>query len=70
MVGANRAFFQGFIGDDSVWADDYGWCGLACLAARDYLLAASKRPDAAAYLEVYQALRAYQKGERPTSERR
>src|SRR5215212_1649497 len=38
MVETNVSYFPTQIGGKGVWADDYGWCGISCLAARDYLL--------------------------------
>lgn len=37
MIDANGTFFDGQIGGVKVWADDYGWCGLSCLEAQNYL---------------------------------
>ncbi|HWW76730.1 MAG TPA: hypothetical protein VNZ44_15135 [Pyrinomonadaceae bacterium] len=37
MIDGNSSFFDKYIGGPSVWCDDYGWCGISCLAAYDYL---------------------------------
>lgn len=37
MIGQNAAYFRQYIGGQGVWVDDYGWCGLSCIAARNYL---------------------------------
>ncbi|NUP04535.1 MAG: hypothetical protein HOW73_00555 [Polyangiaceae bacterium] len=52
MVDANRSYFKKFIGDDKVWCDDYGWCGISCIAAGNYLLAIDDGPAAQEYFEL------------------
>lgn len=38
MIDTNSSYFDGAINNPSgVWVDDYGWCGISCLEARDYL---------------------------------
>jgi len=37
MINTNASFFRSYIGGDEVWVDDYGWCGLSCIAARNHL---------------------------------
>lgn len=37
LIDDNYRYFPSKIFDESVWADDYGWCGLACAEASDYL---------------------------------
>jgi hypothetical protein len=37
MVGQNALYFRKYIGGQGVWVDDYGWCGLSCMAARNHL---------------------------------
>ncbi|UTY60098.1 hypothetical protein [Massilia sp. erpn] len=49
LTDANAAYFRPKIGNDYVWADDYGWCGLACMAAYDYLLSIGNRQRADEY---------------------
>jgi hypothetical protein len=50
MITTNSGFFDGQIGGGGVWADDYGWCGISCLAARDYLRRIGDQNRAADYL--------------------
>ena len=38
VIQTNNQYFQPFLTNHDVWQDDYGWCGIACLAARDYIL--------------------------------
>lgn len=52
MIEANSTYFDGFIGGDTVWADDYGWCGISCLTARDYLLSIGDRAKATKYVQL------------------
>ena len=37
MIDTNSSFSDEYIGGQSAWVDDYGWCGISCLAALDYL---------------------------------
>jgi hypothetical protein len=37
VILKNKDYFDQFLTKDGVWADDYGWCGIASLAARDYI---------------------------------
>jgi len=46
---ANLKYFQRNLQQD-MWADDYGWCGIASLSARDYLLKLGDTQDADDYL--------------------
>ncbi|HEX8397458.1 MAG TPA: hypothetical protein VF644_08530 [Pyrinomonadaceae bacterium] len=50
MINTNSTFFDGVIGGEGVWSDDYGWCGISCLEARDYLLRVGDRTRANDYL--------------------
>jgi hypothetical protein len=50
MIEANSTFFDTRIGGNEVWADDYGWCGISCLAARDYLVSVRDQKRAIDYL--------------------
>jgi hypothetical protein len=50
MIAANSTFFDSQIGDEGVWADDYGWCGISCLEAHDYLLRIGDHNRAEDYL--------------------
>jgi hypothetical protein len=50
MIKDNDSYFNKFIGGTGVWADDYGWCGISCLAARDYLHSIGDEPGATRYL--------------------
>lgn len=52
MVEGNGRYFKQFIGLDWVWTDDYGWCGISCLAARDYLRSIDQEPAAEEYLDI------------------
>jgi hypothetical protein len=51
MAKTNEAYFTSYL-DKSMWADDYGWCGIASLAARDYLLSAGDPGSAESYLGI------------------
>jgi hypothetical protein len=52
IVKENESYFKTKIGKTWVWADDYGWCGISCLAAQDYLRSINQ-PDAAnSYLNL------------------
>jgi hypothetical protein len=51
MIPANQTYFTTYL-SKAMWADDYGWCGIASLTARDYLLSVGDAPAAAAYLVI------------------
>jgi len=51
MIPANQAYFNSYL-SRGMWADDYGWCGIASLTARDYLLSVGDAGSAAAYLAI------------------
>jgi len=51
MITANSKFFDSQIGGKKVWADDYGWCGISCVEARDYLLRIGDQKRADEYLQ-------------------
>ncbi|HET7065730.1 MAG TPA: hypothetical protein VFI49_15775, partial [Rudaea sp.] len=51
MIGKNGPYFDRAIGGDGVWADDYGWCGISCLAAQDYLRSIGDDSAADMYLD-------------------
>src|SRR2546421_11556914 len=51
MIPANQAYFDSYL-SRGMWADDYGWCGIASLTARDYLLSVGDAGSAAAYLAI------------------
>jgi hypothetical protein len=51
MVPENEGYFTSYL-PRGMWADDYGWCGIASLTARDYLLSVGDDRSAAAYLEI------------------
>jgi hypothetical protein len=53
MIAVNADYFGNTIGCGGVWADDYGWCGLSCMAAWDYLRAKGDS-DATLYLTLAQ----------------
>jgi len=53
MIPANQTYFTFYL-SQAMWADDYGWCGIASLTARDYLLSVGDAPGAAAYLAIAQ----------------
>lgn len=55
LIGKNAKFFQNYIGGDGVWADDYGWCGLASAEASIYLQSVGNAPDAKMYADVARA---------------
>ncbi len=52
MIQKNVVDFPTHIGDPLIWADDYGWCGISCLAARDYLLSINEEALARTYLNI------------------
>jgi len=50
MLDANLSFFkERMAAPDGIWADDYGWCGIACVEACNYLRANGDAAGAAAY---------------------
>jgi hypothetical protein len=49
IIQKNDAYFKSE-SDKSWWADDYGWWGMACLTAYNYLLRSNDRVSAATYL--------------------
>jgi Glycosyl hydrolase family 76 len=51
MIPANQPYFSFYL-TQAMWADDYGWCGIASLTAHDYLLSVGDAPTAAAYLAI------------------
>jgi hypothetical protein len=54
MIEKNGPYYHLILNDEEkrrgIWADDYGWCGIACLEAQQYLRSIYKVPDADAYL--------------------
>ncbi|HEX7313734.1 MAG TPA: glycoside hydrolase family 76 protein [Pyrinomonadaceae bacterium] len=50
MIDTNSTYFDGIIGGEWVWSDDYGWCGISCLAAYDYLRRVGDEDRASDYL--------------------
>jgi hypothetical protein len=54
MAQTNAAYFTKNL-TISNWADDYGWCGIASLAARDYFLSIGNADLAARFLGIAQA---------------
>ncbi|NUP04534.1 MAG: hypothetical protein HOW73_00550 [Polyangiaceae bacterium] len=52
MVNQNYDYFKRHIGNDGVWVDDYGWCGLSCMAAGYYLRSANDEPGAQNYFDL------------------
>jgi hypothetical protein len=49
LITQNQSFFGCRMNDKGVWQDDYGWCGAACLSARDYCKTYGDDKDATAY---------------------
>lgn len=57
VILGNLTYFQDVLKDiDNIWADDFGWCGNACLSAREYILQFPATDEVAkssgAYLEI------------------
>ncbi|ROZ78144.1 hypothetical protein [Ramlibacter sp. WS9] len=53
MIATNLSFFPEQMHDPkSIWADDYGWCGISCLAARDHLLSINDQALGKRYLDI------------------
>ncbi|WP_256077371.1 hypothetical protein [Massilia sp. YIM B04103] len=55
LIGENARFFKPYIGGDQVWADDYGWCGLASAEASVYLQSIGDEPNAQTYANIARA---------------
>jgi len=51
MAQTNETYFTAKLATSN-WADDYGWCGIASLAARDYLQSVGADDLAASFLEI------------------
>jgi hypothetical protein len=52
MISAEENYLSHRLNVKSVWADDFGWWGIACLTARDYLLSTGDTASAGAYLDL------------------
>lgn len=52
MITQNASYFRRYIGGQGVWVDDYGWCGLSCIAARNYLRSVGDDVGAQEYAQL------------------